>query len=46
MGLRDVMDSTYGLHQLAHAHSALTTEDQLGGLDPKGMKEALTEAED
>jgi enoyl-CoA hydratase len=37
MGLRDVMDATYALHHLAHAHNALTTEDHLGGQDAKSM---------
>ena len=41
MGLRDVMDATYGLHHLAHAHNALTEEDHLGGQDAKSMKKAL-----
>ncbi len=39
MGLRDAIDATYGLHQLAHAHNALTSEDHLGGQNPKSMKE-------
>ncbi len=37
MGLRDVMDATYALHHLAHAHNALTTEDHLAGQDAKSM---------
>lgn len=41
MGLRDTMDATYGLHQLAHAHMALTSTDHIGGVSPKAVKEAL-----
>jgi enoyl-CoA hydratase len=37
MGLRDVMDATYGLHHFAHAHNALTSTDHLGGQDAKSM---------
>jgi enoyl-CoA hydratase len=39
MGLRDSIDATYGLHQLAHAHNALTSEDHLAGQNAKTMKE-------
>ena len=39
MGLRDVVDATYGLHHLAHAHNALTTPDHLAGHDARSMKE-------
>lgn len=39
MGLRDVMDATFGLHHLAHAHNALTSADHLAGQDAKSMKE-------
>lgn len=46
MGLRDVMDATYGLHHLAHAHSALTTDDHIGGLDPKKMKQSMNKSEE
>lgn len=42
MGLRDTMDATYGLHQLAHAHMALTSSDHIGGQSPKSMKEGMT----
>jgi len=38
MGLRDTMDSVYGLHHLAHAHNALTSDDHLQGQDAKSMK--------
>ena len=31
MGLRSGMDSVFGLHHLAHAHNAETSEDSLGG---------------
>jgi enoyl-CoA hydratase len=43
MGLRDTMDAAYGLHHLAHAHNAMTSEDHLSGLDAKGMAKALKE---
>jgi enoyl-CoA hydratase len=39
MGQRDVMDATYGLHHLAHAHNALTTGDPIAGMDARKMKE-------
>jgi enoyl-CoA hydratase len=41
MGLRDVMDATYGLHHLAHAHNSLTSEDHLAGQDAKSMAQGL-----
>ncbi len=41
MGLRDVMDATYGLHHYAHCHNSLTSEDHLAGLDPKAMAREL-----
>jgi enoyl-CoA hydratase len=37
MGLRDTMDATFALHQLAHAHNALTSADHLAGQDAKTM---------
>ena len=37
MGLRETMDATYALHQLAHAHNALTSPDHLAGHDAKSM---------
>ena len=43
MGLRDTMDATYGLHQLAHAHNALTSPDHLAGEDAQSMKKRLKE---
>jgi enoyl-CoA hydratase len=41
MGLRDTMDATYALHQLAHAHNSLTSEDHLAGQDAKSMAKTL-----
>ena len=41
MGLRDVIDATYGLHHLAHAHSAMTKKDHIGGMDAKSMAKSL-----
>jgi enoyl-CoA hydratase len=41
MGMRDVMDSTYALHHLAHAHNDLTSEDHLQGQDAKSMAKSL-----
>ena len=41
MGQRDVMDATYALHHLAHAHNALTTRDHLAGQDAKSMAKGL-----
>jgi enoyl-CoA hydratase len=41
MGMRDVMDATYGLHHLAHAHNALTSPDHLAGQDAKSMAKGL-----
>jgi enoyl-CoA hydratase len=41
MGLRDVMDATYALHHLAHAHNSLTSEDHLAGQDAKSMAKGL-----
>jgi enoyl-CoA hydratase len=38
MGLRESMDAAYGLHQLAHAHNALTSPDYLAGQNPRTMK--------
>jgi enoyl-CoA hydratase len=39
MGLRESMDAAYGLHQLAHAHNALSSPDYLAGQNPKTMKQ-------
>lgn len=41
MGLRDTMDTVFGLHHLAHAHNALSSEDHLAGQDARSMKKAL-----
>jgi len=41
MGLRDVMDATYDLHHLAHAHNALTSDDHLARQDAKSMAKGL-----
>ncbi len=38
MGLRDVMDATYALHHLAHAHNAITSPDHLAGQNARTMK--------
>jgi enoyl-CoA hydratase len=40
MGLRAGMDSVFGLHHFAHAHNAETSEDPLGGMDARSMKDA------
>ncbi|MGH3715351.1 MAG: enoyl-CoA hydratase [Micromonosporaceae bacterium] len=40
MGLRTGMDSVFGLHHFAHAHNAETSDDSLGGMDAKSMKDA------
>jgi enoyl-CoA hydratase len=41
MGLRDTMDATFALHQLAHAHNTLTSVDHLAGQDAKSMAKGL-----
>ena len=40
-GLRDTMDSVYGLHHVAHAHNSLTSEDHLAGQNPKSMAKSM-----
>ena len=40
MGLRAGTDSVFGLHHFAHAHNAETSEDPLGGMDARSMKDA------
>jgi len=40
MGLRNGMDSVFGLHHVAHAHNAETGADSLAGLDARSMKKA------
>jgi enoyl-CoA hydratase len=39
MGMRNGMDSVFGLHHFAHAHNAEVGADSLGGMDAKSMKE-------
>ena len=41
LGMRDIMDATYALHHLAHAHNSLTSEDHLAGHDAKSMAKSL-----
>jgi enoyl-CoA hydratase len=41
MGLRETMDAVYGLHHLAHAHMALTSDDYIGGQSAKKLKESM-----
>jgi enoyl-CoA hydratase len=40
MGMRNGMDSVFGLHHFAHAHNAETGADSLGGMDARTMKSA------
>jgi enoyl-CoA hydratase len=40
MGLRNGMDSVFGLHHVAHAHNAETGADSLAGMDARSMKKA------
>ena len=40
MGMRNGMDSVFGLHHFAHAHNAEVGADSLGGMDAKSMKKA------
>jgi enoyl-CoA hydratase len=42
MGLRDGMDSVFGLHHLAHAHNAEVGIDSLAGMTAKAMKDSAT----
>ncbi|MEE6164923.1 MULTISPECIES: enoyl-CoA hydratase [unclassified Mycolicibacterium] len=39
MGMRNGMDSVFGLHHFAHAHNAEVAADSLGGMDIKAMVE-------
>lgn len=39
-GLHTGLDSVFGLHHVAHAHSAETAKDSLGGMDIRAMREA------
>lgn len=43
MGLHTGLDSTFGLHHLAHAHNAETVGDPLAGMDARGMRRAATD---
>lgn len=38
MGMRNGMDTVFGLHHLAHSHNAETTADSLAGMDARAMK--------
>jgi enoyl-CoA hydratase len=40
MGMRNGMDSVFGLHHFAHAHNAEVGTDSLGGMDARSMKSA------
>jgi enoyl-CoA hydratase len=40
MGMRNGMDSTFGLHHVAHAHNAETGADSLAGMNARSMKKA------
>src|ERR1700746_2059833 len=40
MGMRNGMDSVFGLHHVAHAHNAETGADSLAGMDARAMKKA------
>jgi enoyl-CoA hydratase len=42
MGMRNGMDSVFGLHHFAHAHNAEVGADSLGGMDAKSMKNSAT----
>jgi enoyl-CoA hydratase len=44
MGLRATIDHSFGLHQLAHAHSADVSTDAIMGVTPKSMKEQASQA--
>ena len=46
MGLRDSVDAAFGLHQLAHAHNALSSPDYLAGQNAQSMKAALSTPRD
>ena len=41
-GLRDGMDSVFGLHHLAHAHNAEVGSDSLAGQNARSMRDAAT----
>ena len=40
MGMRNGMDSVFGLHHVAHAHNAETGTDSLAGMNARSMKKA------
>lgn len=40
MGLRDGMDSVFGLHHAAHAHNAEMGTGSLGGQDARSMRDS------
>jgi enoyl-CoA hydratase len=42
MGMRNGMDSVFGLHHFAHAHNAEVGADSLGGMDARSMKNSAT----
>lgn len=42
MGMRNGMDSVFGLHHFAHAHNAEVGDDSLGGMNAKTMKNSAT----
>ncbi|MBJ8340305.1 enoyl-CoA hydratase [Antrihabitans sp. YC3-6] len=43
MGMRNGMDSVFGLHHFAHAHNAEVGADSLGGMNAKSMKDSASE---
>lgn len=46
MGMRNGMDSAFGLHHFAHAHNAESGADSLGGMDAKTMAASARNSED
>jgi len=38
IGMRNGMDATFGLHNIAHAHNAEIGTDSLAGMDARSMK--------
>ena len=40
MGMRNGMDSVFGLHHVAHAHNAETSTDSLAGMTARTMRQA------
>jgi len=45
MGMRNGMDSVFGLHHFAHAHNAEVGADSLGGMNAKSMKTVSSQDE-